>query len=115
MRSSQDESMTSISGTVISGVIFANMVPNMRLKIKNSKKRILAIFSLHLFSNLAKFQLHSSIRAKVDSKNVFLRYHDLKFRDPFFTKIGLFLPNIFQNPKNLLDFAAFHGLVSGDT
>ena len=80
-----------------------------------SKIRVIQFFCTHLFSNLAKFQLHSSIRAKVDSKNVFLRYRDLKFRDPFFTKIGLFLPNIFQNPKNLLDFVVFHGLVSGDT
>ena len=56
--------------------IFANMVPNMRLKIKNSKKWTPTIFCPHLYSNLAKFQLHSSITAKVDSKNVFLRYRD---------------------------------------
>ena len=40
------------------------------------------------------FQPHSSITAKVDSKNVFLRYRDFKLRDPFFMKIDLFWPNI---------------------
>ena len=63
------------------------------------KKVTPVIFWTNLFSNLAKFQLHSSITAKVDGKNVFLRYRDFKFRDPFFIKIDLFLPNISQNPK----------------
>ena len=83
------------------------MVPNMRLKIKNSKKWTPPIFCLHLYSNLAKFQLHSSITAKVDSKNVFLRYRDFKLQDLFFIKIDLFWPNISQNPKNLLAFRVF--------
>ena len=72
-------------------------------------------FCLHLFSHLAKFQTLSSITAKVDSKNVFLRYRDFKFRVLFLTKIGLFLPNIFKNSKILLDFVIFYGLVCGDT
>ena len=45
--------------------------------------------------------------AKVDSKNLFLRYPDFKLRDPFFMKIDLFWPNISQNPKNWLAFRVF--------
>ena len=95
--------------------IFAVKVSKMRLKLKNSKKWILAIFRPHLFSNLAKFQLYSSITAKVDSKNVFLRYRDFKLWDPFLAKFGPFSRNISKYPKNIGYFWVLNDTNHGDT
>ena len=43
-----------------------------------------------LYSNLAKFQVHTSNTAKVDSKNVISRYRDFKIFDSFSAEIGDF-------------------------
>ena len=82
----------------------------MGVKVQISKIWTSNFFLITLYYNLAKFQLHSTSRSKSLGKSVFWRYRDFKFRDPFFTKIGPFSPNIFQNPKNLPGFDVFYGL-----
>ena len=84
----------------------------MRPKIK---KKIATFFSNYFPHNLAKFQLSSKFLSQVLIGNVFLRYRDLKFRDPFLAKIGPFSPNISQNPGNIPHFGILHDAIHGDT
>ena len=57
----------------------------------------------------------SGLSLTVLFENVFLRYRDFKLRDPFLAKIGPFLPNNFENPKNIRYFEVLYDINHGDT
>ena len=84
-------------------------IHNPFLKMRPKIKKVIATFFPTVFLyNLAKFQLSSMFLSQVIIENVFLRYRDLKFWDPFLAKNGPFLLNISQNPENIPHLGILH-------
>ena len=80
-----------------------------------ASKSIIATFFPTIFrQNLAKFQLSSMFLSQVLFENVFLRYRDFKFRDPFLAKMCPFLLNISENLKKIRYFGVLHDINYGD-